>query len=352
MNKEKPFFSIIMPVFNTEKYINKAIQSILNQTFKNFELILIDDCSNDKSYAICKNYIDKDNRIKLLKNNSNLGVAKTRNIALGSISGKYLTFVDSDDYIEVNLLEVVYKLLVKEKIDFLKYSCSEEYVNENDQLVYSKICQIKNCFLDDKIKIQNQIINMERIPLFGYLWNGFYRIDIIKENNILFDEKCTVNEDFVFNIEYIAYIKNLYCIDFLGYHYMKRKNNSLSTKRQDDYYVLHIMKINLLLEMCKKYSNLTQKNREIIYWMYVRYVYSAIERNINNKENMKVLLSKIKNDYLYKSFLEMKFRKINIKQRIMIFFLKKEKHQFLIDFIDLISWIKRKFPIFFAKIKR
>ena len=352
MNKEKTFFSIIMPVFNTEKYLDKAIRSILNQTFRNFELILIDDCSSDRSYIICKNYADKDNRIKLLRNNINLGVAETRNIALSSISGNYLTFVDSDDYIELNLLETVYKILVNKKIDYLKYSCKEEYVNDKEQIVYSKICQIKNSFFDRKIEIQNQIINMERIPLFGYLWNSFYKTDIIKENRILFDEKCTVNEDFVFNIKYISYIKNLYCIDFLGYHYMKRKNNSLSTKKQDDYYVLHIMKINLLLELCNKFNNLTQENKEIIYWMYVRYIYSAIERNINNKEYLKFLFNEIKKDCLYGKFLLIRFKKINIKQKIMIFFLKNKQEQFLINFISLISWIKRKFPIFFAKIKK
>ena len=187
MDIEKTFFSIVIPIYNTEKYLDKAIKSILNQTFKNFELILIDDCSSDRSYIICKNYADKDNRVKLLRNDINLGVAKTRNRALNNISGRYLTFLDSDDYIEVNLLEIAYNLLVNEKIDLLKYSCREEYVNENEEVVYSKICQVENCFLNDKIEIQNQIINMEKIPLFGYLWNSFYKIDIIKENKILFN---------------------------------------------------------------------------------------------------------------------------------------------------------------------
>lgn len=352
MNKENPFFSIIMPVYNTEKYLDKAIKSVLNQTFKSFEFILIDDWSIDKSYKICKKYADNDSRIKLLKNDINLGVAKTRNKALNSISGKYLTFVDSDDYIENNLLKKAYKLLMNEKIDLLKYSCKEEYVNEDEQVIYSKICQVENSFFKDKIEIQNQIINMEKIPLFGYLWNSFYKIDIIKKNKIMFNENYTVNEDFAFNIDYVWYIKNLYCINFLGYHYMKRENNSLSTKKQDNYYILHMMKINLLLEMCNKFNNLTQENKEIIYWMYVRYIYSAIERNIDNEKNIEILVDKIKKDYLYKKFLSIKFKKINVKQKIMISFLKMKRYQILVEFIRVISWIKKNFPIFFAKIKK
>lgn len=350
MDKKKPFFSIIMPVYNTEKYLNKAINSILNQTFKAFELILIDDCSSDKSYMICRDYVNKDNRIKLLKNDINLGVAKSRNRALNNISGIYLTFVDSDDYIEVNLLEEVYKFLVSQEVDFLKYSCKEEYANEKDEVVYSKICQVNNCFFHDKIEIQNQIINMERIPLFGYLWNSFYRIDLIKENKILFDEKCTVNEDFVFNINYISYIKNLYCNDFLGYHYMKRKNNSLSTRKQDNYYKLHIMKIYLLLKICNELNNLTQKNKEDIYWMYTRYVYSAIERYLNNN-NVKSLINKIKNDKLYKQFLLTDFKRINKKAKVMIYCLKYANNNILLLLIKFISLVKKSFPIIFAKFK-
>lgn len=351
MNNKKPFFSIIMPVFNTEKYLGKAINSILNQTFKDFELILIDDCSKDSSYLICEKFINKDSRVKLLKNDINLGVAKTRNIALNNISGKYLTFVDSDDYIEINLLEIVYDIINNNNVDFLKYSCKEEYVDEKEQLLYTKICQVKNCFLDDKIKIQNKIIDMEKVPLFGYLCNSFYKVDIIQENKILFDEKCTVNEDFVFNVKYILYIKNLYCIDFLGYHYMKRKNNSLSTKKQDNYYKMHMMKIYLLLDMCNKHSNLTKKNKEIIYWMYIRYIYSTIERNLSNKDYLINLINNIKKEKLYNQFLLVEFKNITMKQKIMIYILKTQKSKILIAFVKLISWIKNKLPIFFAKIK-
>ena len=90
MKEKQPFFSIIMPVFNTEKYLSKAIDSVLKQTFTDFELIIIDDNSSDASYTICKNYADKDNRIKLLRNDINLGVAKSRNKALDNIAGIYL----------------------------------------------------------------------------------------------------------------------------------------------------------------------------------------------------------------------------------------------------------------------
>ena len=146
MSIEKTFFSIIMPVFNTEKYLNKAIDSILNQSFINFELIIIDDASSDASYNICKSYADRDNRIKLIRNKTNLGVAKSRNKALSNISGVYLTFIDSDDYVELNLLETIYNKIKNNKIDLLKYSCIEEYAGKKDNIRYSKFCQIEKFF--------------------------------------------------------------------------------------------------------------------------------------------------------------------------------------------------------------
>lgn len=350
MKEKQPFFSIIMPVFNTEKYLSKAIDSVLKQTFTDFELIIIDDNSNDTSFTICKSYADKDNRIKLLKNDINLGVAKSRNKALNNISGIYLTFVDSDDYVELDLLKSVYNKLINNKIDLLKYSCKEEYVGKKDDLKYSKICQMENCFLEDRIKIQKQILDMEKIPLFGYLWNSFYKIDIIKTNNLFFDENCIVNEDFSFNVKYVSYIKNLCCMNFCGYHYMKRENNSLSTKKQDRYYELHMMKIKLFLDMCNKFNNLTEENKKIIFWMYTRYVYSAIERNLDT-DNLKQIINDIKNDSLYKQFLAVNFKGINKKAKLMIYCLKYANNNILLLLIKFISLVKKSFPIIFAKFK-
>lgn len=352
MENKQPFFSIIMPVFNTEKYLSKAINSILNQTFNDFELILIDDCSNDKSYDICKDYADNDARIKLLKNNINLGVAKSRNKALSIISGEYLTFVDSDDYVELNLLEVAYSKLKNNRIDLLKYSCKEEYIKKENNIAYSKLCQLENCFIEDKIKIQNQILEMEKVPLFGYLWNSFYKIEIVNKNNISFNENCIVNEDFAFNVKYILHIKNLCCINFCGYHYIKRDNSSLSTKKQDNYYELHMMKIRLFLNMCNEFNNLTQKNKEIIFWMYTRYIYSTIERNLNNnRKDIVALIDKIKKDDLYKEFLLIKFKEISKKQTLMIYCLKYSNNYVLMVLAKYIGLIKKNFPIIFTKFK-
>lgn len=351
MNSKKIFFSIIMPVFNTEKYLNKAINSILNQTFRDFEFILIDDNSNDESYSICLEYAKKDKRIILMKNDKNMGVSATRNRGLDIAKGKYVTFVDSDDYINIEVLFKVYNKIKNMNIvvDCLKYGVIEEYFVKKE-LKYKKKCSVSEFFSENKNEIQNEILKLEQIPLFGYSCNSFYYLKVIKENNIKF-RNYSMNEDFIFNIECFSFIKNFCFMNFLGYYYAKRGNNSLSSKKQDDYYELHMIKIESFLNMCNKSNNLTQRNKELIYWMYVRYVYSTIERNLSNKGYLLNLIENIKRSKLYKQFYLIDFKNITIKQKIMIYILKRKQAKKIIIFTRIISWIKNKLPIFFAKIK-
>ena len=97
--------SIIVPIYNTEKYLGNCLNSIINQTYKNLEIILINDGSTDNSLSICNNYKNKDNRIKIV-NKTHTGVSDTRNIGIKNATGEYIGFVDSDDYIEQDLLKI------------------------------------------------------------------------------------------------------------------------------------------------------------------------------------------------------------------------------------------------------
>ena len=319
MNNKEIFFSIIMPVFNAEEYLNKAINSILNQTFKDFECILIDDNSSDKSYSICLNYAKKDERIILIKNDKNMGVSTTRNKGLDIAQGRYVTFIDSDDYIDRDVLYKVYNKIKNMDIvvDCLKYGVIEEYFVKN-KLKYKKKCSLSNFFSENKNEIQNEILKLEQIPLFGYSCNSFYYLKIIRENDIKFRNYSM--------------------------------NNSLSSKKQDNYYELHMMKIDRFLNICNKSNNLTQENKELIYWMYTRYVYSAIERNLDTG-NLKQIINDIKNDNLYKQFLAVNFEGINKKAKVMIYCLKYANNNILLLLIKFISLVKKSFPIIFAKFK-
>lgn len=350
MKNENPFFSIIMPVYNAEKYVEQSIKSVLNQTFTNFELIIIDDCSKDNSYSICQKF-EKDKRIILKKNSNNLGVADTRNYGICLAKGFYITFLDADDYLERKLLEIAFKCLKNKKVDYLKYGVFEEYFNYKNKLEYTRFCQCTNCYYDNKKDILMESIKLERYPLFGYVWNTFYKSNIINDNNIKFNNTLAMNEDFDFNIQYINYTNNMKCISFGGYHYRKLSNKtSLSSKKQEDYFRLHVMKVEAFEQLLKKLNEKDQNSMEFLFLLYNRYVYSEVERNIKSND-LKAIIKNIKKTVLFGKFYNFQFNQISLKEKIMIKLLKGKNEFLFIEFVKFISFIKSRFPIIFARIK-
>lgn len=200
IKKDVPFFSIIMPTYNSEKYIAKAIHSILNQTFPYFELLIVDDFSTDDSYNFCLDMAEKDNRIHVFRTHSNQGAATARNIGLSHACGEYITFIDSDDFVDIDLLYISYQNIKTKQIDYLKYGCIEEYIGNDGKIVYRRFCRVKKRYICSINDIHEQAVATELVPLFGYVWNGFYKFNIIKKFNIKFNQSYPINEDFDFNI--------------------------------------------------------------------------------------------------------------------------------------------------------
>ena len=139
--------SVIVPVYNTEKYLNECISSIINQTFEDIEVICIDDGSTDNSLNILKEYAKEDKRISIV-HQDNMGISKTRNIGLGLAKGKYVTFIDSDDYFELTALEECYSIAEDQTMDILIFKFLN-FDNETGEKIYSKNFEMKH--LKDKV---------------------------------------------------------------------------------------------------------------------------------------------------------------------------------------------------------
>lgn len=352
MQIEQPFFSIIMPIYNAEKYLVQAVESILKQTYSNFQLILIDDQSTDQSYQICLQLAAVDKRIEVYRSIVNSGAAAARNLGLTKIRGTYVTFCDSDDYIESDLFEVAYDYLKDNIIDCLKYGCIEEYINEKENTTYSKSVHLVTNYYEGKESIAEQCLSMELIPLFGYLWNGFYKVSIIENKKLLINSQYRVNEDFDFNIRYIKYVKKLQCIDYSGYHYIKYvESNSLSSQNKSDYYELHMMKIEKFLELFDGFFNMSTASKQNLFWLYTRFVYSTLQRANMLNQNIKSILVDIKSSYLFKLFMDVEFKNISRKQVIMIKLLRMDNPFLLLPMINIIGTVKKKLPFLFARIK-
>lgn len=210
-------YSFIIPVYNVEKVIRRCIDSILYQTIQDFEIILIDDGSSDRSGEICDSYSSRDNRIVVIHKN-NAGVSSTRNMGLERVKGQYIIFLDSDDYIEPDYLEVLDKNEADLKI--IGYKIEDEYGRTK------KINQYEEKI--EPILTSEQLAEAFKEGDFNYIWGKCFRTDIIKEHNINFDVNVSLAEDTLFVLEYVKYITSIKYLSDIGYHYIKYNTETLT----------------------------------------------------------------------------------------------------------------------------
>jgi glycosyltransferase involved in cell wall biosynthesis len=212
-----PVLSIIVPVYNSEKTLTQCLDSIISQTLTNFECILVDDGSTDKSPAICNEYVQKDSRIQVL-HKPNEGASAARNDGIKAACGEYIAFVDSDDYI----LPDMYRLLL------------EEIENEKKELVCCGYTHRNKVYLPPPFfygaSTAQAVYHLEHSELFGLIWNKLYLVKIIKTHNISFHAGQYFGEDMFFNLQYFGLINSFCLVDKALYVYCEN-SQSISKKR-------------------------------------------------------------------------------------------------------------------------
>lgn len=210
----KPKVSIIMPVYNAEKTLKRAIDSILSQTFTSWELIMIDDGSTDNSSDICEEYAERDNRIKVI-HRVNGGVASARQEGLDLSSGEYVIHADSDDWMKDNALNCLYSTAISEDADVV---ICDYYLDNNASLIYVK--QEPTSKSDNK-----QLLKDFSQKLIGSLWNKLIRRDIIVKYNIRFVDGVNYSEDLLFCYQlFVNPIRFVY-LPKAFYHYVMQESS-------------------------------------------------------------------------------------------------------------------------------
>lgn len=219
-----PLVSIIVPVYNTEKYLLECIDSILEQSFKDFELILVDDGSSDNSLSICRNASLQDSRIKVI-GKENGGVSSARNIGIESAVGKFITFIDSDDLVDREYLDKMISQIADDIV--LIQSGLYFFDNSSSNQIGQEI--LTNSFFDgDK---PYDCYRLAVFPLITSPVAKLYRREIISGQNIRFNALLSYGEDRDFNLQYIQFVKKAVSISYAGYYYRKGLDGSLSCDR-------------------------------------------------------------------------------------------------------------------------
>jgi glycosyltransferase involved in cell wall biosynthesis len=240
------FVDVIVPVYNTEKYLPKCIESILAQTYKNIELILVDDGSLDDSGRICDEYAAQDSRIQVI-HKENGGVSKARNSGIDKAKGEWLLFVDSDDWVEEKYVET-----------FLKQAKKDVFLMQGLVQVGTEGEYVNNIWFKQEIIDTNKMrYAFEELKIFhyGYAVAKFYNRDIIIKYNIRFNENISYAEDLLFMLSYILHVEEIILLSGSNYNY--RTSSSSLSQQYNSYFeefLLFEEYLNLMKKVADKFS--------------------------------------------------------------------------------------------------
>lgn len=214
--------SVIVPVYNVEKYLGKCIDSLLSQTLKDIEFIFVNDGSTDNSLQILEEYAKKDNRIKILSQEHSM-LGNARNNGLRIAQGEFIGFVDSDDYTDCDFYEKLYTAAISNNADIATASILKHKLKYDKYIIENKKIRLANS-ITDKIKLCSDKTNR-----FFHCWNKIYKNTLIKEHNIKFTEH-RLHEDVEFAIKAIFYANKIVSVPKIKYHYVQNPNSICKSK--------------------------------------------------------------------------------------------------------------------------
>lgn len=264
--------SVIIPVYKAEAYIDKCIQDILGQKFKDFELLLVLDGSFDESEDICDKWALKDSRIKVIKE-QHAGVAHARQVGIDNVHGEYILFVDADDTVSPTMLEEMYNVAKEQDADIV--------ISDFTELTHSgDIYRSQQPSSLNGLSILEDILNGK---LYGALWNKLISTEAIRRSKAHFVEALTMREDFVFLSELLPHVNKIAYIPKAFYGYERRNVSSLTNKYLDEsvgYYRQEVLWNSLILQ--NQYISESSRNKILNYYSQLAYI--TLKKGLFNKE--------------------------------------------------------------------
>lgn len=224
--------SVIIPVYNAEKYISECIDSLIGQTLRQCEFIFVNDGSSDRSGLIIEGYKNKDARIKLI-NQQNQGVSAARNNAMAAAAGEYAGFVDADDRVEPTMFETLYAAAAAGNCDVVFSNFESE---QDGQRLVSR------CPFPANEILERNYIKQDILPIYlmsdqlNAVWNKLYRMELIREHVVKFPDRVALGEDGLFNMQVISFSARVKYIDYTGYHYREVQGSATRNVVHKDYF--------------------------------------------------------------------------------------------------------------------
>ena len=302
---ENDLISVIIPVYNMEKYIKRCLDSVINQTYKNIQIIVINDDSTDNSKKICEEYAKLDSRITFLTK-ENEGVSEVRNMGLTLAKGKYVYFIDSDDYVEHNIIERLYSNLISYKADLSICGFYEKTLDNILPMTKGEV-QVLNK--------EEGVTNLLKVDSYrGYLWNKLFLLETVKKNKLKFNKEIAIWEDVLFVFRYMMNSTKIIYDPTPLYIYVHREDSAV----HDSTFNKNMYSEVIAKEIIEK--ELPESYKEAKNFLYRRFIEGdlSIIRKISlddRVENMNYFYSAINN---MKKYYKKVFNSLSINDKISI----------------------------------
>ncbi len=321
--------SIIIPIYNAQKYIEACLDSILKQTYQDFEVILVDDGSSDATGSICDHYARKNMGITVY-HRENAGVSASRNFGLAHATGKYILFVDADDTIEPDMLEGC--ILLAEKNNAELVICSFRYYMTEDNRKVENSLQ-NEVFVTEKELFDHWFTELVDTEILNPPWNKLIRRDLLDRNHIQFNEKFSICEDMAFSIQILCASERIVLTDKMYYNYYLKSSGTLVFKFHDNYFEALTNFYQSAYEYCTKFKN-NCKQLKVVNTLYVNLVIMYINKICTksrwDKKTRRANMDIIRKN---KNFLfALKNMSLNSKKKILCFLLLTRQYS-LIQFL-------------------
>lgn len=255
-DKQEKIVSIIIPVYNAEKCLGYCLNSIASQTYRNLEIILVNDGSTDDSLKICNNYAFLDSRIRVI-DIPNAGVSNARNVGLKAATGEYIEFADADDVLNPKMVETLVDKMDTYQSDLVICGFEMVSLNSNQQpqdiIHFNSASLGEECVYTQQLFFEKLSCILWRTSLLECPWNKMFRKDIIRNYNLQFPIDKSLGEDFCFNIDYFAYVNKVVILSDELYYYMQINQTALTRKFQANYFEDQ-------LYLIKKFDDVVRKN--------------------------------------------------------------------------------------------
>lgn len=297
------YVSVIITIYNSEKYIERTMESICSQTLKNIEIICVNDCSTDNSLSLLQKFAEKDNRIKIISNETNQGVSLSRNIGIKEAKGKYIGFIDHDDIADDVMYEELYKVALQGDYDMVH---SDVYMHEKE---YVTIDSYPNNFENGSTELQEQMINylifrkksdhLEKYLCIYGVWNKIYKKELLEKHNIIFySEKEFPNEDFIFNLRVMINAGAIGRVSKAFYHNFCHPSSLSNTFSYRSFKLKY--KTTLIAKELIEKSNFTSTTKDLfyerlLYKVWIDAVEGCSHELLRNKNGKITALIEIKN---------------------------------------------------------